>query len=122
MVDSHTIAVGTVTLMGVALFIGSMTAVINATSRLLQAASRLIKTVGLFLKSALCLILDSQPPEVFKKTHCITSGDSFLKNPSSSALLNIFKKTFVSYFSRITTSSRCLGVAFKKILSVNISF
>jgi hypothetical protein len=75
MVDSHTIAVG-VTLMGVAFSIRSMTAVLNATSRLIQAVSRLTKIVVAFLKTPsitdfLC---------IFKKTHRITSGDGFLKN------------------------------------------
>lgn len=51
MVDSHTIAVGTVTLMGVALFIRSISGVINATSRLIQAVSRLTKIVVAFLKT-----------------------------------------------------------------------
>ena len=60
MVDSHTIAVGTITLLGVAAFIRSMTAVFNATSGLIVAASRLTKTASAFLKNAVNLILDSR--------------------------------------------------------------
>jgi hypothetical protein len=88
MVDSHTIAVGTVTLIGVALFIGSMTAVINATSRLLQAASRLTKIIVTFFKNP-------------SHTRCV---DRLFKNPSSSALLNIFKKRPESNFGLSTAS------------------
>jgi len=43
MIDSHTIAVGSVTLLGVAFFIRSMAAVLNAASKFFRAASGLVK-------------------------------------------------------------------------------
>lgn len=82
MVDSHTIAAGTVTLIGVAVFIRSIAGVINATSRLIQAASRLAKIIV-----------------------------TFFKNPLSSALLNIFKNSPFWYLGGITTSGSCLWLS-----------
>jgi hypothetical protein len=54
MVDSHAIAVGTVTLIGVALFIRSISGAINASSHLIQAASRLIKMIVALFKNLSC--------------------------------------------------------------------
>jgi hypothetical protein len=70
MVDSHTIAVG-VTLMGVAFTIRSMTAVLNATSGLIQAASRLAKMIVAFFKKPFLSIFVG----LLKKTIHITSCD-----------------------------------------------
>jgi uncharacterized protein YaaN involved in tellurite resistance len=51
MVDPHTIAVYTIALLGVAAFIRSMTAVINASARLIQAVSHSIMTAVAFFKN-----------------------------------------------------------------------
>jgi len=78
MVDSHTIAAVTVTLIGVALFIRSMTAVVNAVTRLLQAASRLIMTaVALFKKTYCCTNWVHVVAGVFKKSSEFAQGKRF---------------------------------------------
>jgi hypothetical protein len=77
MVDSHTIAVGTVTLMGVALFIRSIAAVLNATSRLIQAASLLTKMIVTFILKNHQVDI----PQIFLKTLRIHAACiDFLKN------------------------------------------
>lgn len=88
MVDSQTIAASTVTLMGVALFISSISGVIrsisgviNATSRLIQAASRLTKIIGGFFKN----------PLYYSVTRNSIAA-SLLKNTFSPSFLDIFKK------------------------------
>lgn len=86
MVDSHTIAAGTVTLMGVSLFIRSISGVINATSNLIQAACRLFKNLSrpnfldFFKKPSCPHIVEVEACSLFKKPIRVTTLVTFKKN------------------------------------------
>jgi hypothetical protein len=86
MVDSPTIAVGSVTLLGVAFFIRSMAAVLNAASKFFRATSGLVKC--------------------FKKVRIVAA-----KFSQSHPIKKIIKFTFRDYFEN---PLGCLNREFKK--------